>query len=285
LRLFLVLASIIACACGGHAAAADPLPSRPDPQAAGLQFALAARGLYRGPIDGIEGPATRRAVRALQEAHGLRVSGLTDVRTRILLGPLGRPRYASRTLRRGLRGLDVAALQFELRYHGFATRLTGSFTEETREALIGFQRFAGLRADGVAGRVTYRALRSPPPQAPRLRAPLPVPARTVIVHGGVELFCPYATPVAAPIAGTVTFAGSRGVGYGYTVVTRDRHGVELLYAHLARADVHVGDRLIPGAMIGLAGWTGKSRPQTSLRLELSIRGAALNPRAVSRALR
>jgi hypothetical protein len=29
-------------------------------------------------------------------------------------------------------------------------------------------------------------------------------------------------------------------------------------------------------MIGLAGWTGKRQPETSLRLELRLRGAQLN---------
>jgi septal ring factor EnvC (AmiA/AmiB activator) len=50
----------------------------------------------------------------------------------------------------------------------------------------------------------------------------------------------------------------------------------LLYAHLARIDVHVRERLVAGAAIGLAGWTGKKRPETSLRVELWLRGAQLD---------
>jgi septal ring factor EnvC (AmiA/AmiB activator) len=82
--------------------------------------------------------------------------------------------------------------------------------------------------------------------------------------------------VAASIGGTVIFAANRTRGYGYTVITRDKNSLELLYAHLARIDVNDGQRLVAGAMIGLAGWTGKNRPDTSLRLELRLRGAQLN---------
>jgi murein DD-endopeptidase MepM/ murein hydrolase activator NlpD len=49
-----------------------------------------------------------------------------------------------------------------------------------------------------------------------------------------------------------------------------------VYAHLARIDVKKGEHLIPGALVGLAGWTGKKRAETSLRLELRVRGAQLN---------
>ena len=92
----------------------------------------------------------------------------------------------------------------------------------------------------------------------------------------MELSCAYATPVAASIAGTVAFSGNRGRGYGYTVVTRNAKGLEILYAHLARIDVRAGQRLVPGALVGLAGWTGKQRASTSLRVELRFRGAELD---------
>ena len=71
------------------------------------------------------------------------------------------------------------------------------------------------------------------------------------------------------------FAADRPRGYGYTVLTRDAKGLEILYAHLARIDVRRGQRLVPGALVGLAGWTGKKKAKTSLRLELRLRGAQL----------
>jgi peptidoglycan hydrolase-like protein with peptidoglycan-binding domain len=274
-RVAMLVAGVGAIAGGlPGAAAGDRL--RPNPNVAGMQAALKAKGFYRGPIDGIKGPLTRAAVRALQRRHGLRSYGLADARTRSALGALGRPRYATRVLRRGMVGLDVAALQFELRYHGFPNAGRGVFGWPTLLALKRFQRFARLPPDGAAGRRTYQALSKPPPRAPFLRAPLPVIERATAVGRAVELSCGYATPVAAAIGGTVAFSGNRRRGYGYTVTTRNRKGLEVLYAHLARIDVRKGQTLLPGAMIGLAGWTGKKRPSTSLRVEMRLRGAELD---------
>ena len=265
-RLGLAVAASALTAVGLAQAAASDRP-QPDPNVAGLQTALAVKGFYRGPIDGIRGPRTTAAIRALQQRFG--------GRTVAALGSLGRPRYGTRALRRGLVGLDVAALQFELRFHGFPNDERGRFGPHTQLALERFQTYAGLKADGVAGRATYVVLERPPPVAPRLKSPLAVVQRTVAVGNAVELSCPYATPVAASAGGTVVFAANRARGYGYTVVTRDAKGFEVLYGHLARIDVRSGQRLVPGAMVGLAGWTGKSRARTSLRVELRLRGAQL----------
>jgi peptidoglycan hydrolase-like protein with peptidoglycan-binding domain len=262
----IAVAGLVIVACGRADAARADRP-QPDPNVAGLQTALAVKGFYRGPIDGIRGPRTTAAVRALQQRFG--------GRTLSALGTLGRPRYGTRALRHGMVGLDVAALQFELRYHGFPNDERGTFGRHTLLALTRFQRFAGLPADGVAGRSTYAALAKPPPVAPKLRPPLSVVQRTTTVGNAVELSCPYATPVAASVGGIVVFSANRPRGYGYTVVTRDAKGFEVLYGHLARIDVRQGKRVVPGALIGLAGWTGKSRAKTSLRLELRLRGAQL----------
>ena len=72
-----------------------------NPQHAGIQVALRAHGLYLGPIDGRVGPMTVAAVRAFQRRAGLPVTGNADVRTRLALGPLGRPLFGERTLRAG----------------------------------------------------------------------------------------------------------------------------------------------------------------------------------------
>ena len=64
-----------------------------NPQHAGLQVALRAQGLYSGPIDAIVGPRTLAAVRSFQRSHGLKVTGIADVRTRRALGPLGTPLF------------------------------------------------------------------------------------------------------------------------------------------------------------------------------------------------
>jgi hypothetical protein len=262
----IAVAGLVIVACGRADAARADRP-QPDPNVAGLQTALAVKGFYRGPIDGIHGPRTTAALRALQQRFG--------GRTLSALGTLGRPHYGTRALRHGMVGLDVAALQFELRYHGFPNDERGTFGRHTLLALTRFQRFARLPADGVAGRTTYGALAKPPPVAPKLRPPLSVVQRTTRVGNAVELSCPYATPVAASVGGTVVFSANRPRGYGYSVITRDAKGFEVLYGHLARIDVRQGQRVVPGALIGLAGWTGKSRAKTSLRLELRLRGAQL----------
>src|SRR3954447_15700440 len=76
------------------------------PQVAGLQVALRAWGLYDGPVDGIDGPGTRSAVRAFQQRAGLPVDGIAGGRTRAALGPLGRPLHPRRVLQHGSFGWD-----------------------------------------------------------------------------------------------------------------------------------------------------------------------------------
>jgi peptidoglycan hydrolase-like protein with peptidoglycan-binding domain len=274
-RLAVTLSASVCFALSAVSVASADRP-HPDPNVAGLQTALKVKGFYRGRIDGLRGPLTTAALRALQHHLRLRRGNLTDRRTRSALGALGLHRYGTRLMRRGQVGLDVAALQFELRRHGFAAPADGDFGKRTLFALKHFQRFAGIAADGVAGRTTFAALEEPAPVAPRLRPPLPLIQRARRVGYAVEIACPYAAAVAASIGGRVIFAGNRPRGYGYTVIIRGGRKLEILYAHLARIDVRAGQRLVAGATIGLAGWTGKKRPETSLRLELRLRGARLD---------
>jgi hypothetical protein len=56
---------------------------RPDPRLSAtkaLQTALARRGYYGGPIDGVFGPETRGAIRSFQAHQGLPVTGQVDSR-------------------------------------------------------------------------------------------------------------------------------------------------------------------------------------------------------------
>jgi peptidoglycan hydrolase-like protein with peptidoglycan-binding domain/LysM repeat protein len=130
-----------------------------NPQLAGVQIALRQHGLYRGPIDGVQGPRTVRAIRVFQQRHGLAVDGLVGPRTRGALGPGGRPLFGTRVIRRGMRGYDVGVLQFLLRRHGLRIRrLDGRFGRRTAAAVRRFQRRAGLTADGVVGPRTARRL-------------------------------------------------------------------------------------------------------------------------------
>src|SRR5436190_23917018 len=83
-------------------------------QVVGLQVALRAHGLYLGPVDGVYGPASARGLRRFQRRAGLEVDGRMDPATRRALGPLGRPSFGRRTLRRGTLGWDVSVTQFLL---------------------------------------------------------------------------------------------------------------------------------------------------------------------------
>jgi hypothetical protein len=49
-----------------------------DSVVAAVQRRLTRAGYYRGPIDGVAGNETRRAIRAYERSHGLRVDGLID---------------------------------------------------------------------------------------------------------------------------------------------------------------------------------------------------------------
>jgi transglycosylase-like protein with SLT domain/putative peptidoglycan binding protein len=140
-------------------AAAAPAPAVLAPHIAGVQVALRAHGLYRGPIDGILGPQTDRAVRAFQRRRGLAADGVTGPRTRAKLGKYGRPLFGHRLMRRGMVGWDVSVLQFLLARHGARPRgIDGVYGPSTQTAVRRFQSRAGLSADGLVGPATTRAL-------------------------------------------------------------------------------------------------------------------------------
>jgi LysM repeat protein len=155
MRARILLAGVVA-ACV-TAAAPDALAAGLNPQTAGLQVALRAQGLYRGPIDAISGPNTVAAIRAFQRVHGLPITGLADARTRKALGPLGRPLFGARTLRRGAFGWDVAVLQFMLVRQGISVPVNAYFDGPTLHGVRLMQRRLHLRRDGVVGPHTFAA--------------------------------------------------------------------------------------------------------------------------------
>jgi LysM repeat protein len=127
-------------------------------QVAGLQFALRAQGLYHGAIDAISGPGTVAAVRDFQRIHHLPVTGLVDARMRNDLGPLGRPLFGARTLRRGNFGWDVAVLQFLLGRQGIRVPISAYFDDPTSHGVRSLQRRLHLPADGIVGKHTLTAI-------------------------------------------------------------------------------------------------------------------------------
>jgi hypothetical protein len=173
MRLRILLVGTLAAAA--LAAAPATLAAGRNPQTAGLQVALRAQGLYRGPIDALSGPKTVAAVRAFQRIHHLPVTGLADTRTRRALGPLGRPLFGARTLRRGDFGWDVAVLQFLLVRQGLNVPVNAYFDGPTLHGVQLMQHKLHLRRDGVVGPHTFAALerRDPVP----LARPIAIKAR------------------------------------------------------------------------------------------------------------
>jgi peptidoglycan hydrolase-like protein with peptidoglycan-binding domain len=252
---------------------------------AALQVGLRGQHLYVGTIDGFMGPETVQSVRDLQRRAGLTVDGVVGPRTRAALGRFARHRLGTRVLARGVSGWDVAALQYELAWHGFPSGpLDGHFGLRTERALRLYQRFAALEPDGVAGQSVLRALRTPPPRSPvALAWPLEVPVsdgfgpRGNRFHSGLDFPAPLGTPIEAAASGRVTFAGwYRAGGYGYLVTVAHGRGVRTLYAHLSSVGVRVGQRVGAGAELGRVGATGDaSGPH--LHFEVRVRGAAIDP--------
>jgi len=136
--------------------------ARVNPQVAGLQVALRAYGFYAGPIDGIAGPRTTLGVKRFQRQAGLIADGKAGRATRRALGPLGRPLFGRRTLRRGAFGWDVSVLQFLLARRGALVPIDGYFDGRTQRALKRFQLARRLATDGIAGVRTLAAFRSRP---------------------------------------------------------------------------------------------------------------------------
>jgi murein DD-endopeptidase MepM/ murein hydrolase activator NlpD len=266
-------------------ALAPPAIGSRDAGIAALQVALHARNLYTGSIDGVKGPDTNRAIRRFQRRAGLAVDGIPGPATRRALGRYGRHLLGSRPLIRGAVGWDVAALQFLLAWHGFpSATFDGGLGMHTERALRGFQRWAGLDPDGIAGASTLAALRRPPSSCPiALAWPLQAPVgdrfgpRGNRFHAGIDLLADAGTPVAAAASGRVVFTGITP-GWGNLVVVAHAQGVETMYAHLATITVHENDLVSAGTLLGTVGATGNaSGPH--LHLEVRVRGAAVDPRS------
>jgi murein DD-endopeptidase MepM/ murein hydrolase activator NlpD len=251
---------------------------------AALQVALRALGVYAGSVDGIDGPATRAAVRAIQRQAGIAVDGVVGPATRRALGWRGRPRLGARPVTTGMRGWDVAATQALLARAGFPSGLfDGVAGAHFAAALTRFQAWAGLGADGVAGPATLTRLGGAPPRSPlRFRVPIAAPfgdgfgPRGGSFHTGIDFPAATGTPVTAAGSGCVTFLGFDD-GYGLLVVLAHGQGVTTWYAHLARITVGPRACVAAGARVGAVGATGHATGP-HLHFEVRVRGAATDPR-------
>jgi hypothetical protein len=263
---------------------AAPALGAGDPGTAALQVALRARGLYHGTIDGEKSAATTRSVKRFQRLAGLPVDGIAGPATRKALGRYGRHVLGTRPLKQGARGWDVAELQFLLAWHGFPlATIDGGLGLHTVRALKHFQRWAGMRPDGVAGASTFAALRRAPATCPiPLAWPLAGPVgdgfgpRGDRFHAGIDIVAGTGTPVSAAAPGRVTFAGYAAGGWGNLVVVLHTDGVRTLYAHLSKVSVRRGQSVQTGTRVGLVGATGDATGP-HLHFEVRLRGAAVDP--------
>src|SRR5690625_4070729 len=100
------------------------------------------------------GSKTERKVREFQEAYGLRESGIADPITWDVLeeeatGPLRNRMYRD----------DVIPLKENLEHLGFGSfNMTNLYASQTEQAVRNFQRYFGLKADGIADESTVNKL-------------------------------------------------------------------------------------------------------------------------------
>jgi peptidoglycan hydrolase-like protein with peptidoglycan-binding domain len=119
-----------------------------------LQHLLRAHG-QQVSVDGIFGPLTEGAVKALQTANGLTIDGIVGQQTW--------PRLIVQ-VRRGDQGDAVRGVQEEFQFRNLSgdpsqgLQIDGIFGPLTDDAVRGFQQALGLTVDGIVGPFTWRAL-------------------------------------------------------------------------------------------------------------------------------
>jgi peptidoglycan hydrolase-like protein with peptidoglycan-binding domain len=271
-------------------------PVAAGPKVAAVQVALKRLGLYNATVDGVRGPLTKSAIVRFQRHRGLSVDGVVGPQTRHAFGKRGRPAFGSRTMKRGDRGWDVAAMQYILARRGYPPgAIDAVFGPMTDVALRNFQRAYGLSADGLAGSQTISALRrgrasrgtpgTTPVSGPvRLLRPVPgpvgdgfgAPREGSRTHTGLDFPVPYGTRVGAAGVGVTEFAGWNTGGYGNLVVIRHRLGYTTWYAHLSLITTFVGENVTGGTRIGYVGSTGHSTGP-HLHFELRKNAVPIDP--------
>jgi len=98
------------------------------------------------------------------------------------------------------------------------------------------------------------------------------------MHEGIDIEGWAHTKVRAALAGTVTRVGwlTNEDGFGLVIKLRHANGIVTMYAHLARAFVHRGDRVAEGQLIAKAGCTG-SCTGVHLHFQVWVYGRLTDP--------
>ena len=92
-------------------------------------------------------------------------------------------------------------------------------------------------------------------------------------HSGLDFAAPAGTPIRSLSLGRVTFAGYDG-RYGNKTVITLPDGTELWFCHQTSINVHVGQPVVPGQLIGRVGSTGNV---TGPHLHLEVRPSPDRP--------
>jgi murein DD-endopeptidase MepM/ murein hydrolase activator NlpD len=96
-------------------------------------------------------------------------------------------------------------------------------------------------------------------------------------HGGLDISAGIGTPIYAPAAGTVFFAGKQAE-YGTAIIVDHGQDIRSLYGHLSKLAVQNGQKVERGMVIGYTGNTGRSSGP-HLHYEIIVKGQHVNPRA------
>lgn len=123
-----------------------------------LQKNLTELGYNTKGTDGIFGNNTKTAVVEFQKAYGLTADGMVGKETQNQINK-SLNNHRNKVLLVGSRGSNVKTLQQNLTKLGYNTKGTdGIFGENTKKAVIAFQKAKGLTADGIAGANTHNAI-------------------------------------------------------------------------------------------------------------------------------
>lgn len=159
-----VVATAIALALSTSALARGEAPFVDSGTIRQVQQTLQSRGFQPGPVDGMMGPATQRAIRSFQRAENLEATGQLNSRTLIALGlqesgaAPPRAEYDPALIRN---------VQQTLTNRGFnAGPIDGILGAPSRDALKRFQQSENLEASGELNPQTLAALGIDPQRLP-----------------------------------------------------------------------------------------------------------------------
>ncbi|MGZ3751300.1 MAG: M23 family metallopeptidase [Mucilaginibacter sp.] len=95
------------------------------------------------------------------------------------------------------------------------------------------------------------------------------------LHPGIDFRGAKGDPVHVTADGSVIFTGWKG-GYGNCIIVKHKNDFETLYGHLSHINVHEGQQVGTGDVIGKVGSTGHSTG-THLHYEVRKNGKPINP--------